>query len=92
MRIAGTGHAGIQVNLLESGARVRLDHLLSFGHCLGGGLPLPRIWPQMVAPQDHPRRIEALAFCNLQHQPAKVLRLHPGIPTVVVDLVGSGLD
>src|SRR5215467_2855988 len=52
LRIIGTSHAGIEVDLLISGEHTTPDQAARFLHCGCGRFTSPRKWPQMVPAQQ----------------------------------------
>ena len=86
------GHAGVEMDFLESGAHVSLHHQRGFAHGFRRRFMLPGIGAEMVTAEDEAGGGETAGCGDASDQAMKVLGRHAGVPAVVIDLVGRGLD
>ena len=90
--IALTGHAAVEVDLLEPGRDIAGDEIFGMCHGLPGRFPLPAVGAQMVAPQNEALRRKVTLCRQLVEAIAKVSGGHAGIAAKLIHLIGGGLD
>src|ERR1700738_453550 len=80
------------MDLAETGANVIIDQHLRARHCVFDRQRLPGIGTKMIAAEKNPMARQPHATRDLMDEFTKAGRLHAGIASLLIDLVGGGFD
>src|SRR6202048_4248403 len=80
------------MDLAETGANVIIDQPLRARHCVFDRQRLPGIGTKMIAAEKNPMARQPHAIRDLVDEFTKACRLHAGIASLLIDLVGGGFD
>ena len=90
--LSGAALRAIEMDLGESRCGVSGNQCPGFRHCVRCGCGAPASWPQVIASKDQPIDPKADILRNSHDQTNEVFRLHPGIATLLTDLIRGRFD
>ena len=91
-RFAGAPFRTVEVNFSETGFHILAHQHACFVHCLISWHRAPSLWAEMIAAKDNAFAVHLGAIRDLIHKPKERFRRHAGVATILIDLIGRGLN